>query len=72
MTPKDFKKARENMRYSQHGLSQEWNMGDNGGRTIRRWESGDRPMNPIAAYCIQLMHMKLHGYDISDKTGPKK
>lgn len=72
MTPKDFKNTRENMRYSQHGLSQEWGMGENGGRTIRRWESGDRPMNPIAAYCIKLMHMKLHGYDISDKTGAKK
>jgi hypothetical protein len=30
-------------------------MGKNGERTIRRWEQGDTPVNPVAAYCIQMM-----------------
>ena len=35
-------------------------MGENGGRTIRRWEAvGGIPVNPIAAYCIALM-LKAH------------
>lgn len=55
MTPEDFKAARESLCLSQNNLAEVWGMGANGGRTVRRWESGDRPMNPIAAYCIQLM-----------------
>ena len=30
-------------------------MGKNGSRNIRRWEAGDIPVNPIAAFAIELM-----------------
>ena len=55
MTPAEFKQARRDMGYSQQGLAEEWGMGANGGRTIRRWEDGERPMNPVAAYCLAMM-----------------
>ena len=55
MTPAEFKAAREHLCLSQADLAKEWGMGANGGRSIRRWEIGERPVNPIAAYCIQLM-----------------
>ena len=41
--------------YSQQALANEFDMGINGGRTIRRWESGQCPVNPIAAYALTLM-----------------
>ena len=41
--------------YSQQTLANEFDMGINGGRTIRRWESGQCPVNPIAAYTVRLM-----------------
>lgn len=55
MTPEQFKEARKTLCYSQQALADEWGMGANGGRTIRRWEQGDRPLNPVAAYAIRLM-----------------
>lgn len=55
MTPEQFKDARKTLRYSQQALADEWGMGDNGGRTIRRWEAGERPLNPVAVYAIALM-----------------
>jgi len=55
MTPEQFKAARNALAYSQQALADEWGMGANGGRTIRRWEQGDRPLNPIAAYAVSLM-----------------
>ena len=41
--------------YSQQALANEFDMGINGGRTIRRWESGQCPANSIAAYTLTLM-----------------
>ena len=55
MTPADFRAARNALCLSQRDLAEVWGMGKNGERTIRRWERGDVPVNPIAAYCIQLM-----------------
>ena len=55
MTPEQFKKIRRTLCYSQQALADEWGMGANGGRTIRRWEQAERPLNPIASYCIDLM-----------------
>lgn len=55
MTANEFKEARRNLGLSQRQLADEWNMGKNGERTIRRWEQGDVPVNPIAAYCICMM-----------------
>lgn len=55
MTKEGFKDARRALCYSQQALADEWGMGENGGRTIRRWEQGERPLNPVAAYAITLM-----------------
>jgi len=55
MTPEQFKEARRALAYSQQALADEWSMGANGGRTIRRWEQGERPLNPVAAYAIVMM-----------------
>jgi DNA-binding transcriptional regulator YiaG len=55
MTPEQFKEARRALGYSQQALADEWGMGANGGRTIRRWEAGERRLSPIAAYAIKLM-----------------
>jgi DNA-binding transcriptional regulator YiaG len=55
MTPAEFKAARYALGLSQTALAEAWGMGGNGGRTIRKWESGERPLNPIAAFCISLM-----------------
>jgi DNA-binding transcriptional regulator YiaG len=55
VTKEQFKQARLALRYSQRALADEWGMGDHGKRTIRRWEAGDRPLNPVAAYAITLM-----------------
>ena len=55
MTPQEFKAARQQLCLSQNDLAQIWGMGANGGRTIRKWENAERPLNPIAAYCISLM-----------------
>jgi DNA-binding transcriptional regulator YiaG len=56
MTKEQFKKLRKELLYSQQALADEWSMGVHGGRSIRRWETGERPLNPIAAYCLHLMH----------------
>ena len=55
MTPEAFRAHRKTLNLSQRELAEEWGMGKNGERTIRRWEQGDIPVNPIAAYCISLM-----------------
>ena len=55
MTPEQFKDARKSLYYSQQALADEWGMGAHGNRTIRRWEQGERPLNPVAAYAIQMM-----------------
>jgi DNA-binding transcriptional regulator YiaG len=63
MTPAQFKEARHKLGLSQDKLASLWGMGAHGGRTIRRWEDGERPMNPVAAYCIGLMVSQHEGKD---------
>jgi len=55
MTPEQFKSARRALGYSQQSLARQFGMGNNGGRTIRRWEALERPLSPVAAYAMQLM-----------------
>lgn len=55
MTRQQFKEARLALGFSTAGLAKEWGMGKDGGRAVRRWESGERPVNPIAIYAIKLM-----------------
>lgn len=70
MTRQEFKAFREYLCLSQQELADEWNMGVHGARTIRRWEAGERPLNPVAAYCIALMADSRPQYvDGNGKTG---
>jgi DNA-binding transcriptional regulator YiaG len=55
MTPDQFRSARLALGFSQKQLAETLGMGENGSRSVRRWEQGDIPVNPIAAYCINLM-----------------
>ena len=55
MTPDQFRNARLSLGMTQIQLAAEWGMTDNGERTIRRWESGDRAVSKVTAYCIRLM-----------------
>jgi len=55
MTPDQFRNARLSLGLTQIQLAAEWGMTDNGERTIRRWESGDRAVSKVTAYCIRLM-----------------
>jgi DNA-binding transcriptional regulator YiaG len=61
MTPEQFKAARRRLMFSQQALADEWGMGANGGRTIRRWESGERPISPIAIYALNAMRQIVEG-----------
>ncbi len=51
----EFRDARKKLGFSQRSLAEEWGMGANGGRSIRRWEGDERPLNPIAAYAMEMM-----------------
>lgn len=55
MTKEEFRSARRSLFYSQQALADEWGMGIHGSRTIRRWETGERPLNPVASYALTLM-----------------
>jgi len=55
MTPAQFKEARHKLGLSCAKLAALWGMGAHGGRTIRRWEDGERPMNPVAVFALGLM-----------------
>ena len=55
MTKEQFKEARRKLMFSQQALADEWGMGANGSRTIRRWEGGERPINPVAIYALTVM-----------------
>ena len=55
MNPDQFRDARLSLGLTQIQLAAEWGMTDNGERTIRRWESGDRAVSKVTAYCIRLM-----------------
>ena len=55
MTPDQFRNARLSLGLTQIQLAAEWGMTDNGERTIRRWENGERAVSRVAAYAIRLM-----------------
>ena len=51
MTSEEFKRVRMALGFTQGGLAAEWGMGQNGGRSIRRWECGQRPVSPNRSVC---------------------
>ena len=52
MTPQEFRALREQTGLNQTQRANEWGVAD---RTVRRWEAGDVPITPIAAYALQMM-----------------
>ena len=55
MTAHEFRAARECLDLTQIKLAETWGLTPNGARSIRRWETGELPVNKVAAYCIRLM-----------------
>jgi DNA-binding transcriptional regulator YiaG len=55
MQPNDIKAARLSLGMSQRQLAETLRMGLDGGRAVRRWESGDRPISGPASVAIEAM-----------------
>jgi hypothetical protein len=52
-TPKDLRAARYKLGLSASGLATALRLGVNGGRTVRRWESGDIAFSGPVAVAIE-------------------
>lgn len=55
MTPDDVRFARRALGMTQHHLATALRMGGDGKRSVRRWESGDRPISGPASVAIEAM-----------------
>ena len=55
MTPAEARAARAALGLSQQGLAEALRLGQNGERTIRRWEQGEIPITGPATVAIELM-----------------
>lgn len=51
MTPKEFKAARRALGLSAQGMANL--LGVKSGRTVRRWEAGDRKMSPTVVFLLK-------------------
>ena len=50
MTPEEFKTARKSLGHTQATLADEWGKTE---RCVRRWENGERPIDPLAQWAIR-------------------
>lgn len=55
MSGVEFCRIRRSLNYSQDALAEFWNMGKGGGRTVRRWESGQTSVPGPVAFAINAM-----------------
>jgi DNA-binding transcriptional regulator YiaG len=55
MTADELKPARRELGLSAAKLARALELGEQGGRTVRRWEAGDRPVAGPAAVAVRLM-----------------
>jgi DNA-binding transcriptional regulator YiaG len=55
LTPQEVRAARAALGLSANGLAEALRLGKGGGRTVRRWESGQVPISGPATVAIQLM-----------------
>jgi len=55
MTPEQFKRARRVLGLSAKGMAEALGMGPTSGRTIRRWERGDRDIPGPAIVAVRYM-----------------
>jgi transcriptional regulator with XRE-family HTH domain len=59
MTPADLLAARKALGLSQAGLAEALRLGANGGRTVRRWESGEVPVTGPVSVAIECLLAKV-------------
>ena len=58
MTPDRVREIRLALGLSQNALAEALRLGPNGGRTVRRWESGQVPITGPASVALELMKEK--------------
>lgn len=59
MTPADFRTARKALGLSANGMAEALCLGKGGGRTVRRWESGETPISGPVSVAVELMLEKM-------------
>ena len=52
MTPEEFRELRKRLGLNQTQLAAEWGTT---ARSVRRWEAGETPIQPVTAYCLRMM-----------------
>lgn len=55
MTPAELKAARERLGLTQNGLAEALRLGKNGGRHIRKLESGQHPISGPISVAVEFM-----------------
>lgn len=55
MTSGDFRAARKTLGLSANGMAEALRLGKGGGRTVRRWESGDTPVSGPVSVAVELL-----------------
>lgn len=65
MSPDRIRDIRMALGLSQNGLAEALRLGSNGGRTVRRWESGEIPISGPASVALELMAEKEGVWDAS-------
>lgn len=66
MTPDRVREIRTALGLSQNGLAEVLRLGPNGGRTVRRWESGQVPISGPASVALELMEERHLGLEEDD------
>ena len=55
MTPADLRAARKRLGLSTNGLAEALRLGKGGGRTVRRWESGQSEISGPVSLAIEML-----------------
>jgi DNA-binding transcriptional regulator YiaG len=55
MTPAQFVQARAALGMTQRQLAEALRLGEDGGRAVRRWETGDRPVSGPVSLVIEAL-----------------
>ena len=55
MSPAEFRRIRQDQKYSQAALSDLLGLGKWGGKTVRRWESGSAPISGPVAFAMRAL-----------------
>jgi DNA-binding transcriptional regulator YiaG len=55
VSPAEIRSARKALGLSTNGMAEALRLGKGGGRTVRRWESGETPISGPASLAIELL-----------------